>query len=115
MHGLLQKKFYDGSTVDHDGFAIYRRRDIGSFIDIKGVCLDNRSIGLYNKNLIMKFQVHINVEIYNQLRSIKYLFKYVNKGLDKAIAIIKGNHSASGGKSRKCTPLDEIKTYLDCR
>lgn len=60
----------------------------GATVEVKGVLLDNRHIVLYNRDLIVKFQSHINVEIYNHLRSIKYLFKCVNKGCDKSTIVI---------------------------
>lgn len=55
----------------------------------KGVKLDNRYVVPYNRDLIVKFQVHINIEIYNHLGSVKSLFKYDNKGPDLAIVVVK--------------------------
>lgn len=49
------------------------------------------------------FNAHINVEWCNNARAIKYLFKYIAKGPDKATMVIKDDVQ------------DEIKAYLDCR
>lgn len=48
----------------------------------KGVILENRFFVPYNWRILLKYQTHINVEFYNQSRSIKYIFKDVNKGHD---------------------------------
>jgi len=76
------------------------------------VSLDNRSVVPYNPKLLLKYEGHINVEWCNRSTSIKYLFKYINKGYDRITAAIVNNtnrcslHDQSG---------DEIKQYLDCR
>ncbi|XP_052297322.1 uncharacterized protein LOC127902450 [Citrus sinensis] len=69
------KKFNDQTTVDTNGFPVYKRRNTGIHVEKKGVFLDNRYVVPYHRNLIVKFDAHINVEICNYSRSVKYLFK----------------------------------------
>ncbi|CAK8530235.1 unnamed protein product [Lathyrus sativus] len=57
----------------------------------------------------MKYEAHINIEWCNQSTSIKYLFKYINKGSDRISAVIVPNNTGTDGN------IDEIKQYLDCR
>lgn len=101
------KKFNDQTTIDSEGFPIYRRRNNGVHVKKKDVIIDNRFVVPYNRNLIVKYNAHINVEICNYSRSIKYLFKYVNKGSDRATATLESIDTVER--------IDEIKTYLDCR
>ncbi|KAK7328215.1 hypothetical protein VNO77_22317 [Canavalia gladiata] len=75
------------------------------------VSVDNRYVVPYNKYLLLKYNAHINVEWCNQSRSIKYLFKYVNKGHDRVIASFYQN----GQSCSKENTVDEIKLYYDCR
>ena len=55
----------------------------------------------------MKFNKHINVEVYNYSRSAKFLFKYVHKGSDSATTIIESTDSTKDN--------DESRKFLDCR
>ncbi|XP_021974543.1 uncharacterized protein LOC110869610 [Helianthus annuus] len=91
--------------------AVYRRRDCGHTVIKKGVQLDNRSVVPYNKSLLRRYQAHINVEWCNQAGSIKYLFKYINKGPDWATAVVFCEGDGSSTQKQK----DEIKEYYDCR
>ena len=59
------KKFCSQTTVDNDGFPIYRRRNNGIFVERNGVKLDNWFIVPHNIDLLVKFQAHINVKWYN--------------------------------------------------
>lgn len=105
------KNFQPTTTIDHDGYPCYRRRDSGLFIEKNGIKLDNRSVVPYNPFLLMRYQGHVNVEYCNKSNSIKYLFKYVNKGPDRATIEIT-NGQANGDKT---AIVDEIKRYYDCR
>ncbi|XP_035845744.1 uncharacterized protein LOC118492079 [Helianthus annuus] len=105
------KKFSDHTIIDSSGFPVYRRRDSGHTVMKKGVQLDNRSIVPYNKGLLKRYQAHINVEWCNQAGSIKYIFKYINKGPDRATAVLYTD--STGTSNQKIN--DEIKQYYDCR
>ena len=105
------KKFITFTNVDEDGYPVYRRRDIGKTIKKNGISLDNRFVVPYNAHLLMKYQAHINLEFCNQSRSIKYLFKYINKGHDRVTAAL----YEAGEDGENGSPIDEIKMYYDCR
>ena len=109
---FFPKKFQEITVINQDGFVHYRRRDNGCNIVKNDITLDNRFVVPYNPMLLLKYQAHINVEWCNQSTSIKYLFKYINKGYDKITAAIVPNDTQANSLSQ---PLDEIKQYLDCR
>ncbi|CAN1761728.1 ATP-dependent DNA helicase PIF4 [Linum perenne] len=97
------KKNNPETTMDQDGFPRYRRREDGRRVLKNRVYLDNRYVVPYNRYLLLRFDAHINVEFCNKSRAIKYLFKYINKPPDRAMAAVVGDKS------------DEIKAFMDCR
>ncbi|XP_031107327.1 uncharacterized protein LOC116012010 [Ipomoea triloba] len=105
------KKFVEVSTLDEDGYPIYRRRENGATVEKNGVQLDSRYCVPHNSYLLLKYKAHINVEWCNQSRSIKYLFKYVNKGNDRVTAEF---YKTTTDANENAT-VDEITMYYDCR
>ncbi|XP_022003995.1 uncharacterized protein LOC110901476 [Helianthus annuus] len=105
------KKFCDKTSLDSNGYPVYRRADSGVFIEKSGIQLDNRSVVPYSKTLLRRYQAHINVEWCNQAASIKYLFKYINKGPDRA----EFGFVPNGDEGQLEDGKDEIKEYYDCR
>lgn len=89
----------------------------------------------YNRDLIVMFQCHINVEVCNHSKSLKYLFKYCLKGHDRATMILQRKNEEKNNAKRSHmeelnvqpaktaavderqikAPVDEIKQYLDGR
>jgi hypothetical protein len=132
-------KFFPKATqpntiVGEDGFVQYRRRpDTGHIVERYNVRLDNQLVVPYNMTLLKRFRAHINVEWCNKTHLIKYLFKYITKGPDRARAVIETcasntNGSTSqveiGGDDLGGQPLDsckqpedvdEVRKYIDCR
>ena len=100
------KKFVSRTSFDESGYPIYRRRDLGIAAMKKDIQLDNRSVVPYNPTLIMKYQAHVNIEFCNRSNCIKYLFKYITKGVDRVTATVE-----AGGQG----DVDEIQQYYDCR
>jgi hypothetical protein len=101
-------KWYNvDTTIDEDGFPVYRRRDSGRKIKKGGAMLDNRFVVPYNRNLLVKFQAHINVEWCNRSRSIKYIFKCIHKDDDQVTALLKERDATND--------YDEIMKYLEMR
>src|SRR5438045_302028 len=69
------KRFCESTQEDNNGYPIYRRRDVGHFINTRDGFLDNRWVMPHNVNLVTKYNAHINVEICSSILSIKYLYK----------------------------------------
>ncbi|KAL4153687.1 hypothetical protein QTP88_001520 [Uroleucon formosanum] len=70
-----------------DGYPEYNRsstNDGGFTVRIKGLDLDNHWVVPYNSVLLRTFISHINVEMCNSVKCIKYIYKYVNKVSDQA-------------------------------
>nr|GEZ05077.1 hypothetical protein [Tanacetum cinerariifolium] len=80
-----------------------RQRNDGNIIKKSRTDLHNDYVVSYNPGLLRQYQAHINVEWCNQVGSIEYLFKYINKGPDRVSATVDGEE------------VDEIKDFLNCR
>ena len=94
------KPFQRSTTLGEDGYPLYRRRDDGRAYDVGRHKVDNSWIVPYNPYLSAKYNCHINVECAVNIKSIKYPFKYIHKGGDKATLQRVDN---------------EIETYIDGR
>lgn len=97
------KEFNDSTVIDESDYALYKRRNDGCKVTKSGTELHNGYIAPYNPGLLRRYQSHINVEWCNQMRSIKYLFKYINKGPDRVTAAVEDEE------------IEEIKDFYDCR
>jgi hypothetical protein len=69
---------------------------------LEGQEIDNRWIVPYNPYLLLRENCHVNVQVISSLKVLKYLFKYIHKGGDRA-AVPEGgpqpqpNANAGGG------------------
>ncbi|XP_028116876.1 uncharacterized protein LOC114314600 [Camellia sinensis] len=76
-NGRCTKKYrraFEGSTtMDQDGYPIYRRRNSGQVYTVRGQEVDNRDVVPYNAYLFKRFNCHINVEVCAGVRCVKYI------------------------------------------
>ena len=98
------KPFQPVTNQNEDGYPIYRRRRNGLTVKVKGVNLDNRWVVPHNLYLCKKFDCHINVEICSSIHAVKYLFKYIYKGHDRATVALSNSIT-----------INEIQHFIDTR
>jgi hypothetical protein len=91
-----------------------------------GFVFDNYWVISYNPYLTMRYQWHINVEVCSSIMAVKYLYKYVYKGHDHALAVVQleagalpaiAPQAAAGGADGNNVPAaqDEVQNDLDGR
>ncbi|GJV20163.1 ATP-dependent DNA helicase PIF1-like protein [Tanacetum coccineum] len=85
------KPYYAETVINQGGCPIYRRTDDKVCVKKGNFTFDNKHVVPYNRYLLLKYHAHINVEWCNRLKAIKYLFKYLNKGPDRATIVIQEN------------------------
>jgi hypothetical protein len=109
------RDFTKHTVVDPaSGFPVYRRRnpgDSGRTVTIRRSGIDfvvtNQYVVPYNPILSLRYGCHINVEKSTSPRNAKYLYKYLTKGGDRAMARTEADKE-DGGR-------DEISDYRDYR
>lgn len=69
--------------------------------------MDNRWVVPYNPTLLRMYDCHINVEVCSSIKAVKYIYKYIHKGHDRAsVTVI----DVDGGQS-----INEIENFRDAR
>jgi hypothetical protein len=106
-------EFWEETVVENDRYPLYARPDNGrkvtkrvrqadgNYVDFD---FDNRRVVPYNPYLLKRYNCHINLELCSSVKTVKYLYKYVYKGPDRAMVAIDDLRQ-----------LDEPSLYLDAR
>uniref|UniRef100_A0A8D9BYA8 ATP-dependent DNA helicase n=2 Tax=Cacopsylla melanoneura TaxID=428564 RepID=A0A8D9BYA8_9HEMI len=110
---FFPKPHSEVTHFDDKGFIFYRR-DVFNCAEVRR---GNRQpfetndtyIVPYNPVLLKYFDCHINVEIATSRKSVKYLFKYINKGPDKSVVAIMRPQRPDED------PINEIDMYRTLR
>ncbi|KAH8966460.1 hypothetical protein BDL97_03G026100 [Sphagnum fallax] len=130
VNGVYSKSYpktFQPQTKDSTGsYPTYWRRDDGRTFThpTSGFVFDNRWVVPYNPYLTMRYQCHINVEVCSSITAVKYLYKYVYKGHDRALAVVQleagalpaiAPQATIGGADVNNVPAarDEVQNYLD--
>ena len=88
VDGICSKKFPKhfcaNTRLPHDGhgYPEYRRPIDGHTFEKNHFLFDSRWVVPYNAWILLKYKSHINVEFVGSFHTIKYLYKYLHKGVD---------------------------------
>ncbi|XP_062230031.1 uncharacterized protein LOC133927587 [Phragmites australis] len=101
------RQFTDTTLQGKDSYPIYRRRDDGQKVHVRGHVLDNRWVVPYNPKLLRRYDCHINAEVCSSIKAVKYLYKYIYKGHDRV--------SVSINDANDNHEINEIDDYREAR
>ncbi|KAK6761956.1 hypothetical protein RB195_022886 [Necator americanus] len=87
-----------------------RESDGTSLMNISDMDKSDEWVAPTNLRLFTKFNCHVNVEICGTVSAVKYLYKYIYKGPDRARITIESDSDDSGNGV-----VDEIKQHLNTR
>ena len=93
------KSFQEFTSMDVNGYPLYRRPNDERTYTVNGKPCDNRDIVPYQPFLSVHLNCHINIECAVSIGSIKYVNKYLFKGPDRGALEIEQK--------------DEIKRWID--
>ncbi|XP_013632823.1 PREDICTED: uncharacterized protein LOC106338378 [Brassica oleracea var. oleracea] len=127
-NNVCTKKYprpYNGSTsIDKSGYVLYRRRRNENESVVKnGAILNNTFVVPHNIKHLKKYEAHIIVEWCNRTSAVKYLFKYITKGVDRASAVIEKRNTtttsdtvaSSEPKETVVKQRNEIQDYINAQ
>ena len=111
------KELSTDTELSEDGYPKYRRRSNNNdYITIRDRPVDNIWVVPHNIFLCSKYDAHINVEICSSIQSIKYVYKYVYKGHDRASIALNTqatpSASTASATENRDEPIDEIRNFL---
>ena len=119
------KNFQESTNVGDDSYPTYARPQNGRTVQRRHptagpdetILLDNQWVVPYNPYLLLKYDCHINVEICNSIRTVRYMHNYVYKGPDRANARFHRVDGAAPGAAGVAQAQDrnEVQEYLDGR
>ncbi|EPB69310.1 hypothetical protein ANCCEY_11605 [Ancylostoma ceylanicum] len=95
------------TSMEVDGYPRYRRRNLFT-AEINGNVYTDEWVVPTNLYLLTKFNCHINLEICGTISAVKYLYKYIYKGPDRARITIESELDDEGNHV-----VDEIKQHLN--
>ncbi|CAN6571616.1 unnamed protein product [Malus baccata var. baccata] len=101
------KPFAPVTVQGNDSYPIYQRQGNRLLVSLDrqgNIMVDNSWVIPYNPWLLLRYDCHINVEIYASIKSVKYLYKYVYKGPAKVTVEVQSDPE-----------YDEIKQFQDAR
>uniref|UniRef100_A0A7I4XXQ7 ATP-dependent DNA helicase n=1 Tax=Haemonchus contortus TaxID=6289 RepID=A0A7I4XXQ7_HAECO len=104
------KSFREATNIEVDGYPEYRRPNDGRTIQYGSATLDNRSVVPYNKYLALRYNAHLNVEICAMIHAVKYMYKYVYKGPDRAALHMMRTNGEEGARA-----INEIDAFVNAR
>jgi hypothetical protein len=131
--GQCTKRFpktcFQSTRDENNSYPDYRRRQLNNITKLRAnqpdEIITDEWVVPYNVWLTKKYNCHINCEITGSISAVKYLYKYVYKGHDRASITLEHVPTAPGGQvlapqavrvraANNHNP-DEIHRYLDSR
>ncbi|KAG5240508.1 DNA helicase [Salix suchowensis] len=96
-----------GDVEGNAAGKIIRRQQLDNFVLKGGIQLHNNYVVPYNRELLLRYRAHINVEICCQSMLIKYLFKYHN-------IVYSGNESLLNVMKRPGLQRTMLTEWFEC-
>ena len=83
QNGECKKKFpkplQQQTDFSVNGYPLYRRRGHHR-AELRRQTVNDSWVVPYNPHLLIKFNYHMNVEVWTTVKSVKYIFKYIHLG-----------------------------------